>query len=210
MYIPPAFNEDRLDTQHAFMRAHPLGLLVSVGPEGALATALPLLLSTTEDAPQGVLSGHLSRANAQWRGIDGQDVLVVFQGVEAYITPSWYPSKVEHGKVVPTWNYTMVQARGALRLIEDRAWLKAHVAMLTRQQEGARAEPWDIADAPEDYIDSQLKGIVGIEVRIRQIEGKWKVSQNRPVPDRVGVSEGLTAEGQQAMGDLVKRYGGLE
>jgi len=210
MYIPPAFNEDHLHTQHAFIRAHPLGLLVSVGPEGPLATALPLLLTTTGDAPQGMLSGHLSRANAQWQGIDGQDVLVVFQGVEAYITPSWYPSKVEHGKVVPTWNYTMVQARGALRLIEDRAWLKAHVTMLTRQQEGARAEPWDVHDAPEDYIESQLKGIVGIEVRIRQIEGKWKVSQNRPVPDRVGVSEGLTAEGQQTMGDLVKRYGGLE
>jgi transcriptional regulator len=111
---------------------------------------------------------------------------------------------------VPTWNYTMVQARGALRLIEDRAWLKNHVTMLTRQQEGARAEPWEVRDAPEDYIESQLKGIIGIEVKIRQIQGKWKVSQNRPVPDRVGVSEGLTAEGQQAMGDLVKRYGGLE
>jgi transcriptional regulator len=185
-------------------------LLISVGSEGPLASALPLLLTTPDDAPQGILSGHLSRANQQWQGIDAQDVLVVFQGVEAYITPSWYPSKVEHGKVVPTWNYTMVQARGALRLIDDRAWLKNHVTMLTRQQEGARAEPWEVRDAPEDYIESQLKGIIGIEVKIRQIQGKWKVSQNRPVPDRVGVSEGLTAEGQQAMGDLVKRYGGLE
>jgi transcriptional regulator len=210
MYIPPAFNEDRLETQHEFIRAHPLGLLVSVGPAGPLATALPLLLSTPDEAPQGLLSGHLSRANAQWQGIDGQDVLVVFQGVEAYITPSWYPSKVEHGKVVPTWNYTMVQARGPLRLIEDRGWLNAHVTMLTRQQEGARAEPWEVGDAPEEYIEAQLKGIVGIEIRLRQIEGKWKVSQNRPVTDRVGVSEGLAAEGQQAMGDLVKRYGGLE
>jgi transcriptional regulator len=207
MYIPPAFNEDRLEAQHAFIRAFPLGLLVSTGPAGLLATALPFLLTTTDDVPQGILTGHLSRGNAQWQGLEGQEILAVFQGVEAYITPSWYPSKTEHGKVVPTWNYTMVQARGVVRVIEDRTWLKAHVAMLTREHEGARARPWDVQDAPDDYIESQLKGIVGIEVRIRQIEGKMKVSQNRPATDRVGVSDGLTDEGQHAMSELVRRYG---
>jgi transcriptional regulator len=212
MYIPPTFNEDNLDTQHAFIRVHPLGLLVSLGPDNLLAaTALPLLLTTTvigpPPAPLGLLHGHLSRANTQWHGLDGQDVLVVFQGVQSYITPTWYPSKTEHGKVVPTWNYTMVQARGSIRVIEDRDWIREHVTALTHQHEHTRPEPWAVSDAPDDYVESQTKGIVGIEIRMRTIEGKWKVSQNRPMDDRRSVANGLHVEGQEEMSELVRRYG---
>jgi transcriptional regulator len=181
-------------------------LLISSGPDGLLATPLPFHL-LSDSSKLGTLQGHFARANPHWKSLDGQDVLVVFQGTQTYVTPSWYPSKSEHGKVVPTWNYTMVQARGPLRVIDDRTWLKQLVTQLTGNQESQRAEPWHVSDAPADFIESQLHSIIGIEIPIRHIEGKWKVSQNRPAADQAGVAEGLSADGQRKMSELVKRYG---
>lgn len=214
MYQPPHFIETRLDILHGLIRAHPLGLLISNGPEGPLANALPFLL---DDEPgHGKLRAHLAKANPQWRSLQADPeatVLVVFQGAESYITPSWYETKRETGKVVPTWNYAMVQVRGRVRVIEDKDWLAAQIAALTASQEDKRAEPWQVGDAPESYIASQIKGIVGIEIDISAIDGKWKVSQNRPVADRVGVAEGLEAEGAATdaadMANLVRAYGGI-
>ena len=195
MYQPPLFREDRLDVQHALIRAHPLGLLVTVGPGGPLANPVPFLVDETA-GPLGTLRAHVARANPQWREHDpNRDALVVFQGVERYITPSWYATKRETGKVVPTWNYAIVQAHGRIRIHDDPAWLARQVAALTEAQEGARAEPWAVGDAPPSYIAGQLKGIVGIEIEIARIDGKWKASQNRPEADRAGVVAGLTEAG---------------
>ena len=193
MYQPPHHREDRLDIQHALIRAHPLGLLVSIGPEGPLANPVPFLLDPAA-SEFGTLRAHLARANPQWRTLAGQEALVVFQGVDTYVTPSWYATKRETGKVVPTWNYAIVQARGRVRVLEERKWLAGHTAELTDRHEGARPDPWSVADAPGEFIDAQLKGIVGIEIPLARIEGKWKVSQNRPEADRAGVAAGIRAE----------------
>ncbi|HEU6443394.1 MAG TPA: FMN-binding negative transcriptional regulator, partial [Microvirga sp.] len=198
MYQPPHFREDRLDVQHGLIRAHPLGLLVTAGKAGPVANLIPFILDEAA-SPLGTLRAHLSRANPQWRDFDpAQDSLVVFQGTETYITPSWYETKREHGKVVPTWNYAIVQARGRMRIIEDPAWLLAQVAAMTSTQEVARPEPWAVGDAPPEFLAAQIKGIVGVEIEIAQIEGKWKVSQNRPEADRAGVVDGLTEDGDEA------------
>lgn len=211
MYQPPHFREDDLSTQHALIRACPLGLLVSAGTEGLVANSVPLLLDA-EASPKGTLRLHLARANPQWRAIrDGAEVLIVFQGSDAYITPSWYATKRETGKVVPTWNYAMVQVRGNARVVEDAEWLRAQVSALTDMHEAGRQAAWEVEDAPADFIAAQLKGIVGVEIEITRIEGKWKVSQNRPVADREGVAAGLAGEaGGDGMLALVRRYGGLE
>lgn len=214
MYQPPSFREDRLEVHHALIRAHPLGLLISTGPAGPLANPVPFLLDA-DASPLGILRAHLARANPQWATLDGREVLVVFQGVYTYVTPSWYETKRQTGKVVPTWNYAVVQVRGRARVIEDRAWLADHVAGLTSLHEADRPAPWSVADAPEPFIEAQLKGIVGVEIEVARSEGKWKVSQNRPVADRVGVVEGLdaaeraTTAGSPGMADLVRSYGGL-
>jgi transcriptional regulator len=194
MYQPPHHREDRLDVQHAFIRAHPFGTLVTMSAGRLVANSIPFVL---EDAsPYGILKGHVARANTQWRESDPQpEALVIFQGADRYITPTWYPTKREHGKVVPTWNYEMVHAWGSLRAIEDRDWLARQVRALTNQHEAARSEPWAVTDAPPTYIEAQLRGIVGIEIPVTRIEGKWKVSQNRPEADRAGVVEGLRASG---------------
>jgi transcriptional regulator len=198
MYRPPLFREDRLPELHGLIRAHPLGLLVSAGEEGPVANPVPWVLDDAA-SPLGTLRAHLARANPQWRSLAaGQSVLVVFQGPERYVTPSWYATKRETGKVVPTWNYAMVQARGPARVVEDAGWLARNVAALTAAQESARPEPWAVADAPPAFVEAQLKGIVGIEIEIAAIEGKWKVSQNRPEADRVGVVAGLEADGDEA------------
>lgn len=213
MYQPPLFREDRLDVLHGLMQAHPFGLIVSVGPDGEpMANAIPLLLDPAA-GEKGTLRGHLARANPHWQSLAATGkALVVFQGPYSYVTPSWYESKKEHGKVVPTWNYVIVQARGAVKIHEDADWLRAHVAALSDTHEAGRAEPWAVADAPESFIAGQLKAIVGFEIEIGSLEGKWKVSQNRPVPDRAGVAEGLGGEGRSAhaeMAKLVREYGGL-
>jgi transcriptional regulator len=209
MYQPPHHREDRLEVQHALIRAHPLGTLVTLGSGGLVANPLPFVLDAAA-GPLGTLKAHLARANPQWRDFDpAVEALVVFQGVEGYITPSWYPTKRETGKVVPTWNYAIVQARGPTRIVEDRAWLAEQIAALTAAHEAGRAAPWSVDDAPPPFVEAQLKGIVGIEIPITRIEGKWKMSQNRPEPDRAGVVEGLRAAGDAtslAMADLVEAH----
>lgn len=211
MYQPPHFREDDLATQHALIRAHPLGLLITAGGSGLIANPVPFHLDA-EAAEKGVLRLHLARANGQWRDIEaGAPVLAVFQGANSYVTPSWYKTKQETGKVVPTWNYAIVQVRGNARVVDDADWLRAQIDAITGQQEGQRDKPWAVQDAPEDFIRAQLKGIIGVEIEITTLEGKWKVSQNRPVADREGVAQGLSAgSGQEDMIELVKRYGGLE
>ena len=199
MYQPPHFQETRPDILHGLIRAHPLGLLISNGAEGPVADAIPFLLDA-EFAPNGRLRAHLAKANPHWRLLAEQPtspVLIVFQGADAYVTPSWYETKRETGKVVPTWNYAIVQVRGTVRVIEDQDWLAQQISDLTVSQEGGRAAPWAVTDAPASFIQSQIKGIVGMEIEITDISGKWKVSQNRPVADRVGVADGLENEGPE-------------
>jgi transcriptional regulator len=212
MYQPPHFREDNLEIQHALIRAHPLGLLVTLGSTGLAANPIPFVLDPSAST-LGTLKAHLSRANTQWKDFDpAQEALIVFQGPETYITPSWYAAKREHGKVVPTWNYAMVQAYGRMRTIEDPAWLLQQIAAMTDVQEAARSEPWTVSDAPAPFVAAQLKGIVGVEIEITRIEGKWKVSQNRSEADRQGVAAGLRLAQDDAshrMADLVDARGAL-
>jgi len=199
MYQPPHFREDRRDVQHALMRAHPLALLVTFGEGGLTANPVPLILHP-EEGGHGVLRGHLARANPQWRTFDpAVECLALFQGAQGYITPSWYATKRETGKVVPTWNYAVVQAYGRLAVVEDAEWLREQVRSLTDRHESTRPAPWAVADAPDDFIRAQLKGIVGIEIAISRVEAKWKVSQNRNGADRAGVAAGLLGEGAEEM-----------
>jgi transcriptional regulator len=207
MYQPAHHREDRLDVQHALIQSHPFGLLISSGADGLLANAIPFILQPTLGS-LGTLEAHMARANDQWRDIDGQHVLVVFQGPQAYVSPSFYETKRETGKVVPTWNYAMVQVRGIARLRTDSAWLDKQIQALTTQHETSRTPSWAVSDAPRTYIESQLRGIVGMEIEIAAIDGKWKVSQNRPEADRRGVADGLS-QSNPAMADLVKRYGNI-
>ncbi|ENB9202741.1 FMN-binding negative transcriptional regulator [Serratia marcescens] len=190
MFQPAAFCEDDLDAQLALVRAHPLGLLVSHGEQGLTADLLPFLA----DVEQGQirLRAHLSRANEHWRRLQqAAECLVIFQGLEGYVSPGWYPSKRQTGKVVPTWNYSMVQLYGVPTVMDDPAWLRRQLIDLTAQQEGRRPAPWRLDDAPANYIAAQLKGIVGIEIAVTRREGKWKMSQNRSADDADGVIAGL-------------------
>ena len=193
MYLPPHFEEKRIDVLHQLVRSHPLGLLVTQSRDGALnANSVPFVLDEDPAGGAGLLRAHVARANPLWHEAAAQSpVLVVFQGPQAYISPSFYPSKVEHGKVVPTWNYIMVQARGTLIAIDDPAWLHAFVTRLTDRHEAARPVPWAVSDAPPDYVDQMVRAIVGIEIRLSALQGKWKVSQNRSAADRAGVARGL-------------------
>jgi transcriptional regulator len=204
MYTPAPFAETRVDVLHAFIRARPLGTLVTNGPDGPEATHLPVFL----DASAGLLRCHMARANPQWRRLDsGGRVLVIFSGAGHYATPTWYPATREHGKVVPTWNYVAVHAAGGARLIEDTPSLLRHLHELTDSQEAAFEERWSVADAPPEYIEGLTKMIVGIEIAVDRIEGKWKVSQNRSVADQQGVIAGLDAVGSyssQEMANLMR------
>lgn len=190
MYIPASFRESRIEVLHDFMRAHPFGLLVSGGAGGLQATPLPFLLDI--DGGQATLRAHLARANPHWQELACTgECLVVFQGEQGYVTPSWYASKAATGKVVPTWNYAAVHAWGRPAVVEDAAWLRRQVDALTQGQEARRAQPWAVGDAPADYLAAQMQAIVGIEIPIARIEGKWKMSQNRDEADRRGVVAGL-------------------
>lgn len=194
MYQPFAFREERLEALHASIRAHPLATLITAGTGGLIANLVPFTLVDAVD--KGTLRAHVAKANDQVDALKaGAETLVVFQGPEAYITPSWYPSKKEHGCVVPTWNYVVVQARGIPRVIDDPAWIRAQIADLTSRQENRRSEPWKVDDAPEAFIENQISAIIGIEIPILSLEGKWKVSQNRSAANRQGVCEGLQNEG---------------
>ncbi|MFW6077337.1 MAG: FMN-binding negative transcriptional regulator [Hyphomicrobiales bacterium] len=207
MYQPPHFREDRIEVQHELIRRHPLALLVTAGPGGLMANQIPFLIYPDE-SDLGTLRAHLARGNPQWRELSQvEDCLAVFQGPQGYVTPSWYATKQEAGKVVPTWNYVTVHAWGPPRVIEDAAWLRRQLDDLTASQEHRRAPPWAVGDAPEPFIAGQMKGIVGVEIPVARIEGKWKVSQNRPEADRAGVVSGLADEGDAAMAALVKERG---
>jgi transcriptional regulator len=197
VYQPPQFREDRLEVQHALIRAHPLGALVTVGPAGLVASHIPFLVDAGA-SPFGTLRAHLARANGHWQELaSAPEALVIFQGVESYITPAWYQTKRETGKVVPTWNYAVVHVYGRPRIVDDPAWVARHVAELTALNERGRSDPWSVSDAPADFIAAQLKGIVGLEIAIARLEGTWKVSQNRPPVDRDGVIRGLTTQSDE-------------
>ncbi len=209
MYEPSHFKVEDRAALFAVMRDHPLATLVSVGEGGLIANPVPFVLHEGEGA-QGVLRAHLARPNPQWKAIAaGAQTLVIFTGTERYVTPAWYASKREHGKVVPTWNYVTVQVRGPARVIEDPAWLHAQLDSLTRQQEAPRDEPWNVTDAPEAFVAAQMRGIVGIEIEIASLVGKFKLSQNRQDADKLGVFNGLAADPEsesQAMASLVKAH----
>jgi transcriptional regulator len=193
MYIPQAFAETRAERLHALIREYPLAALVAHGAAGLQAQHLPLLLDP-EPAPFGTLRGHVARANPFWRELDPDgEVLALFRGPQAYVSPSWYPSKRAGGRAVPTWNYAAVHARGPLRLERSAPWLRAHLERLVAAHEAGFAEPWRISDAPADFIEGLLGGIVGLELPIRELSGQWKMSQNRAEADRAGVAEGLRA-----------------
>ena len=212
MYLPAHFEETRTEVLHAAIDAHPLGTLITQDAAGTLqANPIPFSIEPG-GSTHGTLRGHVARANPVWRETRADlDALVVFQGAQSYVSPGWYPSKAEHGKVVPTWNYVVVQARGRLRAIEDAAWLRAFVGRLTDRFEAVRPAPWQVADAPPDYIDAMLRAIVGIEIEVTALVGKWKVSQNRGAADRAGVAAGLSGlagDAQaQAMADEVRARG---
>jgi transcriptional regulator len=204
MYLPAHFEERRIEVLHAFVREHPFGLLVTTGADEPVANGLPFLLDPGGAAGLGVLRGHVARANPVWRDAADTPALVVFQGPDGYISPSFYPAKAEHGKVVPTWNYAMVQARGPLRAMDDREWLRAFVGRLTERHESARATPWAVTDAPPDYVDTMLRAIVGIEIELTALVGKWKLTQNRALADRRGVVSGLEAAGDEKAHELAR------
>jgi transcriptional regulator len=205
MYAPKHFEETRLEVMHALIEEHGLGTLVTMGADGLGADHIPFeITAATPDAPFGTLRGHVARANKVWQH-GGQDVMVVFQGATAYITPSWYEEKRTSGKVVPTYDYAAVHAHGSLRAIEDPVWLFGLLDRLTNKHESPRAMPWKVADAPREYIEQLMKAIVGIEIPVQRMQGKWKTSQNRPMQDRLNIAEGLQAQaGGAAMAELVR------
>jgi len=200
MYRPAHFAEPSTDALHAFIGEHPFGLLVSLDDDGPVADPLPFLLQP-EPGPFGTLLGHVARANPLWRVAAGTSVLAIFNGPQAYVSPSWYASKAATHKVVPTWNYTVVHAHGVLEAVDDAPWLRALVGRLTDRHEAARAAPWAVHDAPADYVQQMLRAIVGIRIPVARLVGKWKVSQNRSEADRLGVAAGL---GGHAMAPLVR------
>jgi transcriptional regulator len=210
VYLPKHFEETRVEILHGLIRAYPLGALVTVNAGGLDANHIPFEVDLGP-GPFGTLRGHVARANPVWRETaPGAPALVIFQGPDTYVSPSWYPTKSETGKVVPTWNYAVVHAHGALQFIDDRGWLRAFVERLTERHEAERRVPWKVTDAPADFIDKQVGAIIGLEIPIARLIGKWKVSQNRSPQDRAGVADGLLREAgpsSAAMADLVRRSG---
>lgn len=207
MYIPEWFREDRTECLQGLIRAHPLATLVTLGQQELVATHLPLVYDPSPE-PMGTLRGHLSRANPQWQSFRPEvKALAIFQGPEAYISPSWYPTRQQTGRVVPTWNYAVVHAYGLLETYNDTNRLRKHVTLLTEIHEKNFSPPWSPEDAPQPFIDGLLQAIVGLEIVIRRWEGKWKVSQNRPAEDRSAVVQGLLSQCQPtstAMAQLVR------
>ena len=205
MYNPPAFVVDDTAELFAMLRQIPLANFITATPEGPMATPLPMFLDETE-GDKGVLYAHLARPNPQWQAeVIGQG-LAVFMGPDAYVTPSWYASKAEHGKVVPTWNYTAVHARGPVEFFDDADRLLDVVSRLTKLHEGTRKAPWAVTDAPEAFVKAQLRGIIGLRLPIATLEGKRKMSQNRTEADRRGVRRGLAESadrGDQAVAEMI-------
>jgi transcriptional regulator len=203
MYLPKHFAVTEVPVMHAMMRKHPLATLVCHGPAGLDANHIPFLLAD-DSSPYGTLQGHIARANPLCKTGDlAQEVLVIFQGAESYISPSNYATKAEHGKVVPTWNYTAVHAYGRLRLIDDAEWIFDQISALTATHEASLPQPWAVSDAPTDYIEKMLGAIVGIEITIDRLIGKWKVSQNQPPANQASLIAALQQVGDP-MAELIQ------
>ena len=192
MYVPPAFRDDDLVSLHATMRAARLANLVTATADGLIATPLPLFIDAAE-GDHGVLYGHVARANPQWKSVPAGEAMAIFMGADAYVTPAWYAAKQETGKVVPTWNYIAVHAYGPVEFFEDPDRLLDVVTRLTALYEQSRPVPWAVTDAPEDFVRTMLRGIVGVRMPITRIDGKRKLSQNRSAEDRTAVAAGLAA-----------------
>jgi transcriptional regulator len=207
MYLPKHFEQQDAAAMAQLLQLHPLATVAWQSADGLSAEHLPLMWERgTGDGAHGTLRGHVARANPVWRAAAGSEVLAVFQGPQAYITPSWYATKAESGKVVPTWNYAVAHLHGVLRITEDAAWLRALVERLTDTHEARHAQRWKVGDAPDDYIQQMLRAIVGIEIQVTRLQGKWKLSQNRSAADRAGVAQGLAGmddESARAMAVLV-------
>jgi transcriptional regulator len=207
MYTPKHFEETNAAVMHALIRSHPLGTWVNYSNGELVANHVPFLLDAAR-GEYGTLVGHVARANPVWQSISAEmNSLVIFQGPDAYITPAWYPSKHAEGKAVPTWNYAVVHAQGKPQAIQDRDWLHKHVSQLSDTHEAQQAHPWKVSDAPRDYVERLLGAIVGIEIPISKLLGKWKVTQNRPAPDKLGVIAGLLTrddDDARAMSALVQ------
>lgn len=210
MHNNSQFEETRPEVLHALLRSHPLATLVTLTAQGLEANHIPLYLRT-QGVERPTLVGHVARANRLWRDTDlGMPVLAIFQGAQHYISPGWYASKAEHGKVVPTWNYAVVHARGTLQIHDDPVWIRAQMVELTGQQEAGMAHPWRVDDAPPDYTDKLLGAVVGIEIPIDALAGKWKVSQNQTEANQATVQQGLQGLGNEAgaaMAGLVEAFG---
>jgi transcriptional regulator len=206
MYSPQQFEETRLSVLHDLIRSHPFGTFVILAGNELSANHIPFLIHS-DGGDKGKICGHVARANPVWKQFaTGVEALAIFQGPESYITPSWYPSKHADAKAVPTWNYAVVHAYGKARAIEDANWLLEHVTQLTTVHEAGQALPWQVSDAPKDYTEQMISRIVGIEIPISKLQGKWKVSQNRKPSDRLGVAAGLesqASERSRAMAELV-------
>ena len=202
MYLPAHFEETRVDVLHALIREHPLGTLIVHGAQGLEANHIPFELDP-EPGPLGTLRCHVARANPVWQSLPAES-LVIFRGEEAYVSPAWYATKQQNGKVVPTWNYVAVHAYGAPSAVTDPVWLRRLVESLTDRHEAERTDRWRVDDAPGEYIDKMLTAIVGIELPISRLLGKWKLSQNRPPADREGVVTGLRREGDASAADLAR------
>lgn len=202
MYLPKQFEETSTGVLFDLIKAHPLGTVVTHSGQSLNANHIPLLLAENS-VGEAVLRGHVARANPLLEDLAGNpETLVIFQGAEHYITPSWYATKKETEKVVPTWNYVVVHVRGTMHVIDDAQWLHQQLVDLTAQQEATRAEPWSVNDAPADFLDQIKKAIVGVEVRIDHIVGKWKVSQNQPPKNRVSVVDGLGEQGTDSANSM--------
>ncbi len=207
MYNPKHFEETRIEVMHELIVAQPLCTLVTLSADGLVANQIPMVLRPKE-GDLGTLVAHVARANPLWKDTDlSMPVLAIFQGPQTYISPSLYATKQEHGKVVPTWNYVVVQARGTLVVHDDAQWIREQASQITRQQESAREKPWSIDDAPRDYTDTMICALVGIEIPVTRLTGKWKVSQNQPAVNRASVIAALQGQGDapaRVMADLVQ------
>lgn len=204
MYNPAHFREVRPEVLRAAMAKHPLATLVTLGADGLSTSHIPLL-HYADGGVHGTLRGHMARSNPQWSTHQSHvSALAVFRGPQHYISPSWYPSKQEHGKVVPTWNYVIVEAQGPLRVVEDPAWILENVRALTAAQERGQAAPWSVEQAPSDFVADMLRAIIGVEIAVERLEGKWKMSQNRSVQDRAGVLDALAKLGSEEALEVAK------
>jgi transcriptional regulator len=203
MYLPSHFEETRTSVVHEAMRANPFGTLVTLTAQGLDANHIPMEVEP-DPAPYGMVRGHVARANPVWRDLQTNDVLAIFQGRHTYISPSWYPTAQESRKAVPTWNYVVVHAHGAIRFIDDAEWVREQLGRLVTRFESHRASPWRMSDMPADYVESLIRGVVGFEIPIARLIGKWKVSQNRPTGDVQGIVAGLHAAGEASDLDMAR------